>query len=65
MPHGNPFTALAERVTVLESTVASLNTRVASLETTVHELGLLVEQLKQNQLKWSVPFRFSMPPLQV
>lgn len=65
MPTGNPFVALAERITALEGTVASLNTRVGSLETTAHELSLLVEQLKQNQLKWSVPFRFSMPPLQV
>lgn len=65
MPQGNPLTALSERITALEATVASLNTRVTTLETTVHELGLVVESLKQNQLKWAPPFRFSMPPLPV
>lgn len=65
MPTGNPLIALSERITAVEATVTALNTRVAELETTVQALSLIVEQLKQNQLKWSPPFRFSMPPLQV
>lgn len=65
MPQGSPLTALSERVTAVEASVVSMNVRLTALETTVQELALVVEQLKQAQLKWAVPFRFSMPPLQV
>lgn len=65
MPPVNPVTGLSERVVLLEAATVSLITRVTTLETTVLELSVLVEQLKQNQLKWAPPFRFSMPPLQV
>jgi phage shock protein A len=65
MPPNNPIAALSERVTALEATVGTLSTRVTSLEATLSELNTLVESLKQNQMKWAPPFRFSMPPLQL